>query len=302
MKTAIAILTYNRREALDISLSGVEDYCGNTSIGIFDDVSNRDDTVGWLLKRYNIIEQDLISEKKYRASVARKIGKNGKIDLFLGNENLGVAGNSNRAIHWFMTETDADHLCLLNDDVKLFGDFTEDYLEAHNRTGIQLFCMCDFEGTTYRCINTKYLGVNLKVVLRFTGIMMSMTRKLVEDIGYYDMQFGKFGEEHCDYTIRARFSGAIKINGRDINCADINLDKPKIRHQEGVKTSVFGDSRLIEDKKSQSVMSRVVSDYSWRGVYRDYRLTMPEYAGFSASVGIPALSLYMQGTPFVRER
>jgi len=296
MKTAIAILTYNRRKSLELSLSGVLKNCPVEHVGVFDDVSNRDDTLGWI--RDNFKDQgDIIDDKKY---LARRYRYRNFVDFFLGTENLGVAGNSNRAIHWFMTETDADHLCLLNDDVEVIGDFSRDYREAHDKLGIGLFCMCDFKSEKYKCKPVKYLGVDLKIVERFTGIMMSMTRNLVGKIGYYDMQFGKFGEEHCDYTIRARFAGGVKVGGRDVNCIDLNMSNPNIRHQE-VETSMSGDVRVYEDRLSSVVMNKVSNDYAWRNYYRDYRLSFPKSVGFSYDVGIPAFDLMMQGVPFLKE-
>lgn len=94
--------------------------------------------------------------------------------------------------------------------------------------GNVLTYQCDFDKAspaisghpdTYKWATHRWRGYTLKLLPRFTGIMISVTRELVEKIGYFDAEFGKFGEEHpCpaespvwmgDYTFKP--IGQIKV-------------------------------------------------------------------------------------------
>jgi hypothetical protein len=144
---------------------------------------------------------------------------------FLGTENLGVSGNSNRAIKWFMDETDADHLCLCNDDLHVLGDFVSFYQRGHVDLDVGMFCFCPHGGVydhdSYKWVTVRSRGYSIRLMPRMTGIMISITRKLIEKVGYFDTRFGKFGEEHCDYTYRCRFAGGIRLDGQDQGCLDL---------------------------------------------------------------------------------
>jgi hypothetical protein len=215
---------------------------------------------------------------------------------FLGARNLGVSGNSNRALKWLMDETDADHFCLINDDLHVLGDFVDFYKKAHLDLGVGMFCFCDFIGPTYRWVDIKKRGYNIKLCPRMTGIMMSFTRELINTIGYFDMSFGKFGEEHCDFTVRARLTGAISLDSvmqQQIDVHHYMVGEPKrelIKHQE-VETSMIGPIRKHADAESAVAMRAASEGYRHRYLYRPFRLNLPKYAGGTKAAGIPVDSL-----------
>ena len=213
--------------------------------------------------------------------------------VFMGTRNLGVAGNSNRAIQWLMQQ-DAEHFCLLNDDLHVLGDFVKFYGQAHADLGVELFCFTDFDGESYRTVPVRLRGYVVHVMPRFTGIMLSFTRRLIEKIGGFDTTFGLFGEEHSDFTIRARMRGGIQLNGRDQNCLDVQgvdaAGRPAprlLRHQE-VATSLQGLRRQHADSEANRHMQRASRSYRTRDVYRPLSVFVPETAGGHASAdGIP---------------
>src|SRR6266850_574837 len=97
MKSAIAIITYNRLHALKETLSGIQKFCSQYPVAIFEDCGQRDGTEAFL-KPPNQIGK-YYSELLATHYAADHLGSN--IDVFLGDTNLGVTGNSNRAIKWF---------------------------------------------------------------------------------------------------------------------------------------------------------------------------------------------------------
>lgn len=211
---------------------------------------------------------------------------------FLGKRNLGVSGNSNRAIHWFMTETDADHLCLCNDDIHVLADFVAAYRNAHSDLGVGMWCFTDFtHHPSYKWVPIRKLGYSIKLMPRITGIMISVTRALVEKIGYFDMRFGQFGNEHVDYTHRARFAGGICLDGQAQNCLDIDPSPPVIKHQD-VETSLTGKARVIADREAEEIMNEVSAGYATRHYYRPFSLSSTKFAATHSKMhGIPIIEL-----------
>jgi hypothetical protein len=293
MKAAIAVLTYNRLPVLSTELEGIYKHGLEKKypIAVFDDMSLKDGT-GTYLKDGGTIVQDRpeLMATQYSSSGS-------KVTAFLGNRNLGVAGNSNRAIKWFMDETDADQLCLINDDLRVMGDFVEFYGKAHVDLQVGMFGFCDFtHHASYKWIDVRKRGYIVKICPRMTGIMMSLTRQVVEAIGYFDARFGKFGEEHCDYMNRARLVGFMNLDGMMQTQLDLHhhlVNEPEkvlIKHQE-VETSVVGIERQQADREASEVMKQVCLEYRYRQPYREFCLHQPRYAGGQGNQGIPVEEL-----------
>jgi GT2 family glycosyltransferase len=299
MKSAIAILTYRRLPVLQETLKGINQFCAHYPLAIFEDCGQRDGTSTFLTANRRLEDRPVYAAVEAVPEVEATLSAE-EILLgvkppqqprhFLGNVNLGVAGNSNRAIKWFMDETDADHLCLLNDDLHVLGDFVAHYAAGHRDLGTEMFCFCPSGGSyshpSYIGPTVRSRGFTIKLMPRFTGIMMSVTRKLVEKIGYFDARFGKFGEEHCDWTIRARFAGGIKLDGQDQNCLDLEATPPVLQHQE-VATSVTGPERAKADQEASAIMRQCSSRYGYEHYYRPFALSLPKNVGGFLGQGIP---------------
>ena len=293
MKTAIAIMTYNRVGALKELLKGTSRHCSNYPLPIFEDCGYQDTTEAHLTAgaTHRGTDHELEAEH-YEVETARA-----PLHAFIGNRNLGVTGNTNRAIRWFMTQTDCDHLCVLNDDLHVLGDFPKLYSAAHEALGIGLFCFNDFSGEDYRWMPVKIRGFEVHVFRRMTGIMMSFTRDLVDKIGYYDADFGKFGEEHCDFTNRARFAGAMQLDGQNQACLDVfplgsggSPGEAVLRHQEA-PTSMTGIVRARADSDATESMKYASWSYRNKDIFRPFLLSKPRRAGAYQGVGIPVDNL-----------
>jgi len=287
MKSAIAVLTYNRLPVFQEEMKGIYEHCNNYPLAIFDDLSQRDDTIKWLMRYRNEkhVQRDDLMADAY-------VGEDGS-QAFIARRNLGVAGNSNRAIKWFMEETDADHLVLLNDDLHVLGDFVAWYAQAHQDLNIGMFSFCDFTNhASYKWIDVRKMGYIVKICPRMTAIMTSMTRKVIDAIGYYDAQFGKFGQEHCDHMNRARFAGFMSLDGMmqpQIDVHHHSTSKPQqvlLRHQE-CETSIVGIDRRAADKEADEIIKRVGKSYRYRHLYRPFCLHLPKVAGAHGKQGIP---------------
>jgi GT2 family glycosyltransferase len=302
MKSAVALLTYRRLHVLQTMLQGLEQHCPQYQTAIFEDCGQRDGTADWLQKGRNPVAHPELMATEYERVFTDIITDMNcpNARVFMGERNLGVTGNSNRALKWFM-ESDCDHLCLCNDDLHVNGDFVKFYGQAHQDLGVGLFCFCDFTEAspaisghpdTYRWTTHRWRGYGLKFLPRFTGIMMSVTRELLEKVGYFDAEFGKFGEEHCDFTIRCRFAGGIRCENQDMNCLDVEHNL--LRHQD-VPTSMAGVERTQADAEAGSVMARAAFEYRFRHYYRPFRLIAPVMANGYYGAGIPCRQLEQIG-------
>jgi GT2 family glycosyltransferase len=296
MKSAIAIITYRRLHALLTMFSGIAQHCPHYSLGVFEDCGQRDETADFLQVGRKPVPNKTLWATEY-VPVASQPSNMPNAQMFLGDHNLGVAGNSNRALKWFM-DGDWDHLCLCNDDLHVKGDFVQYYAKAHEDLDVGMFCFCDFTGDTYKWTTTPWRGYKVKFLPRFTGIMMSVTRKLVEKLGYFDSVFGQFGEEHCDYTIRARLAGGISLQGQPMNCLDVEHNL--LAHQE-VETSVVGAARQQADREASVIMRECSKSYGYRHYYRPFRLKQPVMAGGYRGGGIPAQQLLDNGYALVSD-
>lgn len=291
MKSAIAIITYRRLHALQAMMQGIEQHCPQYQTAIFEDCGQRDATASFLTKgRLPTLRPELMATLYTTDDPTVAAYPNAQV--FMGDTNLGVTGNSNRALKWFM-DGDWDHLLLCNDDLHVEGDFAKFYGQAHTDTGVGLFCFCDFtHHESYKWTTYRWRGYGMKFMPRFTGIMMSITRELVEKVGYFDAEFGKFGEEHCDYTIRCRMAGGIRCENQDMNCLDV--EHKLLRHQD-VATSVTGPARTHADQEASQVMRRAAFEYRFRNYYRPFRLTYPVMASGYYGAGIPCRQLEQIG-------
>lgn len=292
MKAAVAVLTYNRASVLADMLAGIYEHGLDKKypIAIFDDLSQRDATAAYL-------NNDAVGHTDRPELMATQYHKNRNVTAFLGDRNLGVAGNSNRALKWFMEDTDADQLCLCNDDLLVMGDFVEFYGKAHVDLQVGMFGFCDFtHHASYKWIDVRKRGYIVKICPRMTGIMVSLTRQVVEAIGYFDARFGKFGEEHCDYMNRARLVGFMNLDNMMQTQLDLHHhlvgepEKALIKHQE-VQTSVTGVERQRADQEASEVMKLVCLEYRYRQPYREFCLHNPRYAGGHGNQGIPVEEL-----------
>lgn len=282
MRSAVAILTWNRIRALAALLESLQNL-GNPrpfKLAVFEDSGYEDDTV-------KVLSQlgDFAPDKRY---LAVRTADDTEAPIFLGTRNLGVAGNSNRALKWFMEETDAEHLVLLNDDVLCLGDFADLYARAHQETGIGIFCFCRLDGSSYTPAPMPAGTFTALAFNRMTGAGISLTRKLVEEIGYFDCQFGKFGEEHCDFTNRARLAGHLNLHGNNWLALDVQHDL--LAHQD-VPSSMAPGCREKKLKQAESLAKKV--SYGFSGLYRPCLLQHRPVAGIGkAGISVEKLPGY----------
>lgn len=245
--------------ALALMLEQVTRECPDVPVAVFEDCGQLDDTEAFLIQNAKFLRRDMVLE----ADVYDRDG----ITIFLAHSNVGVCGNSNKAMKWFMDQTDCDHLCLCNDDLEVLGPFHQTYAAAHEKLEVGLFCFCDFQSEAYKWATVKARGLKVKLLTRMTGIMMSMTRALIQDIGYYDADNFTFGQEHCDYTNRARLRGHLNLNGQMQQCLDVEC--AFLKHQE-VASSLSDQEKRSYNAQADVMIEEVAKTYAIADLYRPF--------------------------------
>jgi GT2 family glycosyltransferase len=225
MKIAISILTFNRIGALNKLLVGLQPYFKKYTIAVFEDCGCADRTCSEIrrLSKPTGVDKEVLAER----------WQVDWISFFLGTRNLGVAGNSNRALKWF-ERINYDYLCLCNDDLEVLGDFPEAYCKTMPENGVDFAC---FRGDYPKGLPL-HPGYQLSIQEILSGCMMVISKKCLETVGYFDTSFGKFGNEHCDYSTRCSLAGLTR--GRkslDLGDSDkyLKLQNVACSIDEGVK-------------------------------------------------------------------
>jgi GT2 family glycosyltransferase len=277
MKIATAVLTWNRLLALQSFLKTYSEHPYHHRFAVFEDGGIQDNTVDYIQKM-----QGFTSPISRIDLEALQINDNNGINWFLGTDNLGVSGNTNRALRWFLNESGCDYLCICNDDIIVKGEFARFYADAWKKTGIGLFCYCGFTSKAYEWDEIDYKGITVKKLGRMTGAVMAMPRELVERIGYFDTRFGKFGEEHVDYTNRARFAGFQDINGESQTCLDAKHDF--LGHMDIESTVPHGPERQKLSYEASAAFRTV--DYMREGFYRPFALQHATKVGGTEQMGL----------------
>lgn len=121
--------------------------------------------------------------------------------------NLGVGASKNIILKYFY-DKGYDYIFTLEDDINVIHDSAFDkYVEAVEKTGFQYFNFSqhglgNISGVDYITINGVDLSLNPNVI----GAVSVHTRKLIDEIGYYDEQYTN-AMEHVDYCYLASLKG-----------------------------------------------------------------------------------------------
>ena len=116
---------------------------------------------------------------------------------------------------------------------------------------------------------------------------MSVTRYLIDTIGYFDTSFFN-SEEHCDWTNRARLCGFIALDRRAQQCISLVTDTLESQKCES-SLCHFDKAKL--DNDGSAAMNEAVKRYGAEPLYRPFRLHNPKFAGGREGVGIPIKNL-----------
>ncbi len=210
----VGIMSFNRRHSLERLINSLRKYTdlGQTTVFISDDGSDPE------FKKY----------LTYIDSI-------GDIVVLQNQDNIGVAGNSNRLLRCLSR---FKHKLILNDDVEILHEGWENfYFDAMEKTGYHHFC--HRQPGVYGAeigVRTQVGQVQLlKTAEKPHGAVMAFDHTAFEKVGYFDEGFGQYGYEHVDWSNRVSRSGLQSTGFFDV---------------EGSNTyfKVHGDLSAVQDR------------------------------------------------------
>lgn len=180
------------------------------------------------------------------------------------NEHGGVARNSNRAIQYFKNHPEYQVMFLCNDDLTIDPTVFGIYIEAIKHTGYQHFCYTD-KKSLYRPSGFEKNGVQLSQRRTGDGCFITITRKMVDQLGGFDVEFGVFGGEHLDYSRRAEAAGFCEgildvVEARDyIKVRQYHEDVPRALGRETNKYLDRGREYWLETLNEEPIIWKPIN-------------------------------------------
>lgn len=143
------------------------------------------------------------------------LSKYDKMNIIHKSENGGISKSKNTCIK-YLYDNGVDNMFLMDDDIIVKDGFIELYSDSISISNIDHFNYIYRPHSSSEKINR---GVDLLSCDKLYGCLMTITRRMVEKIGYFRILPHKYGHEHTEYThrsIRNGFSeGFIDVCGSD---------------------------------------------------------------------------------------
>lgn len=195
----VGIMSFNRRRSLERLIGSLRKYTdlGHTTVFISDDGSDSE------LKQYLAYVESI-----------------GDITVLQNNDNIGVAGNSNRLLRCLSR---FKHKLLLNDDVEILSEGWERfYFDSMQDAGYHHFChrQPGVYGATLGDRTVIKDVPLLKTMEKPHGAIMAFDQAAFEKVGYFDEGFGPYGYEHVDWSTRVSRSGLQPVGFFDVEGSD----------------------------------------------------------------------------------
>lgn len=128
------------------------------------------------------------------------------ITLVENEENKGIAIARNQALK-IASDINSDWLCTIDNDV-LFSEgwLTEcvEILRENKKFGM---IGINFEGTKYPIMNLGNKEIQYKAQGNLGTACTVFNKKLHKSLGYFNTEYGKYGEEDADFGMRVRVLG-----------------------------------------------------------------------------------------------
>lgn len=246
INSGIAITTRNRPDMLDACLLHFKTYSSEEQLKhlvIYDDASEP----ALRLKNQAIV-------KKYELDA----------NYYCGVEQVGIAQAKNSCL--YLLGDSYSYYFLFDDDTfPIDNGWMELYIDAHQQSGYQHLLygnnyhnIISEQANGIECYNTAY------------GVLLFFTKSMYDALGGLCTEFGFYGGEHIDYSLRAQKTGMVNKErpfAGPINCSryiwnyDTHADyqKPltpvKLRHHEESISRAQKDSFLLASEKHEQAIS-----------------------------------------------
>lgn len=197
MKLGIGITTRNRSKILELTLSKINLFWPefDTKLVVSDDSTDHD-----------IIQANRSLAIKYGA------------EYLNDGKRKGIANNKNSSLYPLR---ECDYIVLLDDDCfPVKKGWFEFLINAHKQTGIHHFNLLDSKVHNEERRNR--VGDFVVIECRDSGgVMLFITKDVVQQVGAFNKEYGLYGFEHCSYSKRIERSGLQRGYSANVTLDDI---------------------------------------------------------------------------------
>lgn len=193
-------------------------------------------------------------------------------------ERKGVAYRSNECLRE-LYNAGCDYIFLFNDDcAPIKQGWCEFFIEASRASGQhhfmylketpgvkrisdRVFFEVNKENPTYSVWGKMVEFVSINTYSACNGVMMFLTREVIEKVGGFSPNFGLYGFEHANYTNRIHRAGLTPLGAYScpagaseyIYSLDLDNSRPELHKQLKHKSSMSSKEALFHVQKGQRV-------------------------------------------------
>lgn len=194
MKIGVGITTRNRPDVLDMALNHFKTYSSyDIQYCIADDNSDKSNLA--VIQKYGLEDSYFKSDKR-----------------------LGIAKNKNVCLEHLK---DCDYIFSFDDDAFPMRKGWEDlFIQTARKSKNEHLMYLTVIGDLHELARNSSLGI--KMFDNCMGVCLFFTKKVVDTVGGYNKNFGTYGFEHAEYSMRAHAAG-LTPNGKYL--APIEVEK-----------------------------------------------------------------------------
>lgn len=189
-------------------------------------------------------------------------------EVFRYNTQQGIAKAKNKCLEILMNKQ-VEHLFLFDDDCwPTQPDWFKPYIESPEPHLCYLFKDRNVRGVALDSPRTTYHDGSIWALEHPRGCMMYMHRSVVERIGGFRPEFGIWGHEHVEYSVRAHSAGMTLQPFQDI-CGSEKLVysiDANLKSHPGFARSVPDKIRREENERNAAILAK----YKGSTDYVDY--------------------------------
>jgi len=117
------------------------------------------------------------------------------------DSNKGISSAKNAGIK-HLYDLGCNVMFIMDDDIKLISGFDNFYINAIQKSGIHHFCYKVPQLNKHIIKKVTINGIKIVKTLQLNGAFFTITRKIVEAVGYFKILPHRYGHEHTEYTQR----------------------------------------------------------------------------------------------------
>lgn len=181
-----------------------------------------------------------------------------RVEIFRFDTQQGIAKSKNKCLELLM-DKGVEHLFLFDDDCwPISQNWMQPYIDNREPHLCYLFKDRNSRGQPLDVPRTTYDDGTTYALENPRGCMMYLHRSVIEKIGGYRPEFGIWGHEHAEYSLRAHAAGLTLQPFQDVCSSDslIYAIDANPRSHPGFSRSVPDKQRREENERNAKILEK----------------------------------------------